>query len=243
VTEEDDGASGRLTIEGVDGELTQRTISARSCQEVIDGLAFITALAIDPQASALPGDSGPSPPPPSHKPASVTAGLVAGGYAMGAIAPSPLWGGRLGVELSAAGTRLFSPAVRLLAQRAGHAGFDTDWGVAHITYTGAALEACPLRIGLVALLAVRPCFEAGIGVVDASGSEAPHPDSSSRGWAEIGLEGRLEWAIRATISVEVAGGYIVPLRRDRFLFGPNLVFHQVDAAGPMATLGLNIRLF
>jgi hypothetical protein len=65
-----DGRVGTLWIEEGAALSAPRTIEARSCEEVVDALAFIAALSVDPSAHAhaVPVET-PPPPPPSPPPA------------------------------------------------------------------------------------------------------------------------------------------------------------------------------
>lgn len=60
-------ARGQLTVTGIDGEATERTLSAPNCDALAEALAIMVAVAIDP--SALTGhDAEPAPPAPDLPP-------------------------------------------------------------------------------------------------------------------------------------------------------------------------------
>jgi hypothetical protein len=54
------GSRGLLQITGVDGAVSRREVSGQTCAEVVSALAFMTALAIDPQAAATTPEPGPA---------------------------------------------------------------------------------------------------------------------------------------------------------------------------------------
>ena len=76
-------AIGDLTIRDPAGGTYQRQLRGRSCDEVVDALALVTALAIDPHASIAPTPT-PAPPPAPSAP-----NEPAGAAAQGAVGGSP----------------------------------------------------------------------------------------------------------------------------------------------------------
>jgi hypothetical protein len=75
ITSSGAGALGRLAIQGMGADVSVRTVSGKSCDEVLSALALMTALAIDPDyrptarpipsRAAAPSGAGPGMPPAS----------------------------------------------------------------------------------------------------------------------------------------------------------------------------------
>lgn len=86
VTKSGDQHLGRLWIEDASASSTARSVSGKTCSEVVGALALVGALAVDPRASTAPiaaapiaaapiatePGAAPPPPPPADKPAEVS---------------------------------------------------------------------------------------------------------------------------------------------------------------------------
>jgi hypothetical protein len=262
--------SGRLTVRNPEGRQTVREIEATDCNEAVDALALIVALAVNPRASAPdappaaavekePLPPAPAPPPstpvaPARVPASpstvsalpndVPRWIFRGGLAawgVGAIAPEPLVGARASAELLHAAARVVAPSFRASLGYATHAGFVVEGGTAHFGYAGANFEICPLRLPATGPLVLRPCVMADIGLVLARGSDALEPREATLPSADIGMGGRLEWMLGQTIGLELDAGCMFPVWRDRFLFGSR-PFHRIGWVGGVVALGFIVRI-
>jgi hypothetical protein len=164
-----------------------------------------------------------------------------GAWALGGIAPAPLFGARTSAEIMNLQANVIAPSFRISAGYATHAGFAVDGGTAHFSYAGSNMEICPLRIPPGGPLVLRPCLMADVGFVFARGADALNPQSEARPWAAIGMGGRLEWSLGRRVGVELDAGCTFPIWRDRFLFGTRS-FHRVALAGGVVALGLVLRI-
>ena len=202
-----------------------------------------------PPASApiAPAPVAPTPPAGSATPGPVRddalwtfrAGL--GAWAIGAIAPEPLFGGRASAEMLNLGPGVFAPSFRTSFGYATHAGFVVDGGTAHFGYAGTSLEICPVRFPAGGSILFRPCVMADLGFVFARGSDALNPREETRPWADFGAGGRLEWMFSRRIGLDLDVDCIFPIWRDRFLFGPR-AFHRVARVGGVVVLEFVMRI-
>jgi len=104
---------GRLTIHEQSGAASERTVEGDSCQEVMDAVALVTALAIDPRARTVPAaepiasaaPAGSSPPSSATRPDAAPAPRQPPPSPPAAhdsvpIRPAPSWGAGFGVQLA-----------------------------------------------------------------------------------------------------------------------------------------------
>jgi hypothetical protein len=262
--------SGRLTVRNPEGRQTVREIEATDCNEAVDALALIVALAVNPRASAsdappaapvetepiqpTPAPTASTPVAPTRVPAPPSSLSVLpndaprwtfrGGVAawgVGAIAPEPLFGARASAEFLHLAARVIAPSFRASLGYATHAGFIVEGGTAHFGYAATNFEICPLRLPPAGPLVLRPCVVADVGLVFARGSDALQPRERTLPWADIGMGGRLEWMLGQTIGLELDAGCMFPVWRDRFLFGTR-PFHRVGWIGGVVALGFIVRI-
>jgi hypothetical protein len=252
--------SAKLTVRDPDGQTTVRNVETKDCSEAVNALALITALAVNPRASAEPKETpvpsvdniplvpGPAPPASTHaapahalgpSPWTWRAGMA--GFGVGAIAPDPLFGARVSAEMVHLTSHGMAPSFRVSLGYATHSGFVVEGGTAHFAYAGANAEMCPLRLPPAGNLVFRPCVMADVGFVVARGSDTLNPRSAVRPWADIGTGARLAWMLGGDIGVELDVGCMFPIWRDRFLFGTDS-FHRVAWVGGLAALGLTLRI-
>jgi hypothetical protein len=172
-----------------------------------------------------------------------TAGLAAHALMLGGVAPEPLWGGGLSIDLQAEGGGVFAVRAALGVDHAEHATFQVERGVARFTYNAGALELCPLRLGWPGALTVAACARAAVGLVTTTGAgaDASVERSVRRGWADIGAGVRLGWPLSLRWAFELQGGCMFPLRRDSYGFGPGS-FHEVPGVAGVVAAGIHLRV-
>ena len=68
VTPREGGMRGRLALTDIAGVSAVREVDGATCSDVVEALALMTALAIDPHASIAPIRKAPPPPPPAELP-------------------------------------------------------------------------------------------------------------------------------------------------------------------------------
>ncbi len=230
-------AHGDLSIRSPDGSEARRAVDGDTCDSVVDALALMSAMALDPAVVPRATTPDVSPPAPA---ATVTASggndadahpattrspawqlpVWAGGGAVFGIAPvavPDVWGA---VELARAVGGLGSSSVR--------AGFDyANSGAASVTGGGirvvrsvGVVEACPAWWS-PGPFRLAPCLHLEAGTLAASGLEVTPERSAVRPWLAVGAVGSVRYVPVHRLFVELAGGLHLPLVRDRFYFEPD----------------------
>jgi hypothetical protein len=242
----------------------KRSIQSDSCRELLDALALFGALAVDPQASTEPlpakAESPPpppepvamrasgtprdtSPPPSGRRTVGASVGLDAGSFVAGTAAPMLLAEPYLAASWSAphdTGVAL-SPLARLSFTSVGGDTRDTADGPAHLHWTALRLGACPIELGILRSLGVRPCLELSAGALTATGKTIAHPESHTLSWVSLGPTARLEWRPHALVEVTASLGADVPLKRDHFYFEPNTFAYRPPALLGRGLLGVGLH--
>ena len=257
---------GRLALTDLADGSAVRELDGATCDVVVETLALMTALAIDPQASLAPiPQPAPAPAPtptaappvllqakaPTHvlNPAapepSASWQLAVGAHAdaTGGAAPVLLYGMRAFVEASVRRPSVVSPGARLLVNLSESASIPTSEGTAHFRRLLGGVELCPLRLPLgTPLLTFVPCAAFELGALYASGSDTPRALNQTRLWIAAGATGRVEWALGRRVAFEAEGGALLPFARDRFRF-PALAVYDVPILGGFASLGVAVRFW
>jgi hypothetical protein len=252
-----EGVAARLSIRAPAGdETTVRQLQGTSCDEVVDGIALMAALAIDPNASTFPTartfpTAGTPLPLPAPAPVPIPARPLA---------PRPGWRISIGMDadlmfldsalalgpsaFAEAGlerTGLLQPALRASFTRAHSNRLNTADGAAYFEWTMVGLDACPLRFRLGRSLLLGPCIDGRAGVLTATGSEVVNARSVSESWVDLRLVGRAQAVLFDTLVLEAAGGAIVPLLRWSYHFDPTFPAYRVPPAGEVVTVGVGVR--
>ena len=256
------GAQVELILRAA-GRTATRSLSAPTCDEVLDALVFTLGLAleqpieddvpapkplplpIEPPAPTPPVVEPPPPPPPTpaetpDPPLAWGGGASAGIFVGASSAAAAAVVVHLDVESRA--PRLFAPSLILggafvLPSSTSAAGAD----VAFALQTG-LLDACPVRIG-GERLAIRPCLELQAGRLQARSAGFTSARLESSPWLALALSlrGRAELAeiVRGLyLEVDFAAGS--PLIQEVFSVGDQ----RVLAIGPVlisATAGLGVH--
>jgi hypothetical protein len=250
-------AAGRLTIVGRSGETTTREVSGQSCEQVVDALAFVVALALDPTASA---DRPPAPPispaPPEapaapaapEAPAAPAAPSTPGArWRLSAAAHAGMTGAfPAGLQVSVpvfvelgrepATLRGWSPGVRLGFERGFGASVQVPVGVARFTWNVGRLDLCA-GLSVTPTLSLGPCLGVDAGALEGAGSIA-HPRNASSLWIALGGLARGRWQVRSPLFLEVEAGAVFPLVRDTFVFDPQTYLYKAPATGARVSGGV-----
>jgi hypothetical protein len=262
-------ATGRLTARTPDGREVMREVHGATCDDVVEALALIAALAADPTQAAAAGavhaaaplGSSPSPSPsrrqlarrhldlpepevvePPDPAQRWTFGVGAGLGFDSSISPNPGYG--LSVEFAAEGKggTLFRPLFALSAIRAAAATTETQAGYASFTWLAFRGAACPLRWPEDTPLFVRPCVFFDAGVLEGNVSLEALNHDQSKSWFAVGSFARVEALADEVLSFQLDGGVTAALKRDSFDagYGAQSAF-QVPAAGILGRIGLSYR--
>ncbi|MEZ4374440.1 MAG: hypothetical protein R3B07_26700 [Polyangiaceae bacterium] len=247
----------RLSITG-DVEAPQRSISAGSCDELVNAAALIVALALDPGASAeprqarLPPAAPPAPPPtvtpprdapgPSverRDPDEPTLGVFAGAGLTGGVGGSvaALWS--LGVAVRASLTPDWQAGVSLRGMYA-RGSASAALGSASLTLLGARVGLSPYVAATDQWL-LEPSISFDFGSLEAEGRGVPNAATDSAPWlgpgVELLVERRFAEVLGGALAVGVRGGATWSLARDYFYFREDIdgeearIFEQPGVVG------------
>jgi hypothetical protein len=255
------GAHGRLDVVDASGATSSRDVEGVTCNDVVDALALVLALAVDPNASTAPlasiappaaarvEDGGtpsaprrPAPPWSGHLGASFGAEVNAG------VTPALLVGPVLGVEASiervTQGPRI-EPILELRAAitRAQSGTVSAEVGAARFVWTAGQLDACPLRAIAGPVQAV-PCARLEGGILEAAGMGVDVSHDVSSTWLAVGGMVRVRWTPLSVLFVDVDGALLAPLQRDHFYFSrPQTGIYDVPAIRGGAALSAGVRFW
>lgn len=252
VREDGDNFRGALTVHAGRTTSERREVTAKSCEEVLETLALIVAVAIDPNASlrrlpkrAEEPQASPPPPPAAVRPVVVAPEppkppapdawqerLVLGAEARGAFADSASFAGSVGFEVERWGWAARLTALRSLESRV----TDPFGREARFEWTAVRLDAGPS-------LRFRSLRLHGALGLDVGRVEAASELSQERWWLSALALARARWEPRAPVGAELVAGAFVPLARDRFaLFDPDTVLYRERALSGLLGVGLFFRL-
>jgi hypothetical protein len=154
---------------------------------------------------------------------------LARGVVLGIDAASPApgaWLSSIGVEFG---------YFALSTARVGGAASSFELYVARPRLCGPALRASRISLGA--------CLAAELGLLTGSGSEIAFPESTNRFWAAAALPLRLQVELSRTWFVEVAGGPVLAITRDEFVFqNPDTEIYSVPLLGFSGGLRIGARL-
>jgi hypothetical protein len=246
---------GELRVTRGDEAPWQRSLKGATCDEVLDGLGLVTALAFDPSATVSPPRAAPTPPaPPAEQvapeardrpPASPStrsawvAAVGASGSAagLGASEPSLVYGGFVELERDRAGV---APAFRLGVTHAesvvnvGAAGAALAW-----TFVDASV--CPVRADLAPSLSFRPCLAVESGLVSASPRGLERGRDLQRAWFAAVLAARLRWSVGRVFFLGGELTMMLPILRDELAAAPSTTLYLVPPVVPGGGISLGLR--
>jgi hypothetical protein len=248
-TAEADGFHGTVTVTELDGASAQRTVSARSCEEVVTALALVTALAIVPEVDSPAANEDPALIPKAMTHPDVL--QVSSGPGRRAIHVNA--GAQLAVFQGVAPTAMigipvFLEARQLLGQRSWRVGFayaasDTTAanGRASFSWMAAHLQLCPVGVERHRTFLLESCAWFEVGGLSAAGAVVANPRAETRLWLAPGILGRVRWRVSPRVFTEIEIGAGFPLIRDRFYFGPaDTTIHQVPWLTETGRIGLGV---
>lgn len=254
---------GRLTVIGLDGKRVTRTVAGRSCEELVSGLAVMTAVAISPLAlaepppepeppaptpSPAPPASAPPPEPPMEAPrskeappqpraaAQIEVGTGIRVFSLLTVAPEPILGAGVFVDLQRARASLRVGIDQTLPDTIGD-GF----AQARFAWTTARAELCPTFVSFGAL-SFAPCAVLDLGVVRATDSRGDHPQDDLRFWATAGGLARVRFAMTRRWYVELGPALTATLSRDSFILRPSSPIYKPAPVGAEVGLALGVDL-
>jgi len=254
---------GELTVRDADGNEAKRSVDGDTCESVVDAVALMSAMALDPVGALEArheGDTAATIPPvvppaeptvPSNEDDTIVVdsrpglhvAVGAGGNAAFGIAPVVAPTGDAFVELRWTTRGLWSPSLRAGFEYAAASDAresDVAGGI-RLTRSLATVDACPIAwsVGPVRL---TPCVHLEGGAVSAEGLGVTPTHSSVRPWLAGGADGRVRYSLGRRFFLELGGGLDLPFVRDQFYVEPSTtVFKAPVVSGFLgAALGVTI---
>lgn len=239
------GATGEVLILEPNGESSRRSIEAPSCAEVVDALALVMALSIDPRATfaratapepqPVPAATSPETPPAVERSPAARWHLGATAQAMLATGFAP--GALIALAPSLTASRRYGPRLTLHLAHGPSRSFQATSGAARFGFTSGLLDLCPAGWRWSKTLTLFPCLAAELGGIRAVGVETAETHRVWARWQAGGAAGLLSWTPRDRLTVELRGAAVSPLARDRFVIGQETV-HQLPDVAVRGGIGL-----
>lgn len=231
-----------------------REVPGATCEEVVEALALIAALAIDPAAELSPAPAPLEPPPrpvPLPKPTPEPARLPTPPPTpppTEPMVPSSRWRWLVGLGLSATsglGDKLaavvpvyveaslasgswLAPSFRLGVAVMPDRVLTDPAGRGHLTRFAARVSGCPIRGDLTPWLVLRPCASFEAGALLARGEGVDEVESSASPWLAAGVSGRLQLFPSDWLMLEISGEGGLALVRPRFVIDPAIEVGEAD---------------
>jgi hypothetical protein len=233
-------AHGVLSIHYADGNQAKRTVDGDTCDSIVDALALMSAMALDPTVAL--GGPAPDAPPPAAPPTVVEPPVtkvadedadrarravdlrqgvhlamgLGGGVAFG-FAPVAVPDVGAFVELAHASSGAWSPSVRAGFDYATSGNASVSGGGMSVVRSVGVLDACPLAWN-GGPFRLSPCAVFEGGVLSARGQGVMPTLSPTRPWLAAGALGRARYVFLSRVFVELTFGLRVPFVRDSFYF-------------------------
>lgn len=265
LTEVPEGTHGRVELER-DGKVTIRELAAARCSELVEALALVVAILIDPNADTgpvptpdtapppaatpAPAPAPPPPPPrtqesgpasaparsPSHRRWVLEAG--SGAVAESGVAPTLVVGPRFFVGTWFPGG--IPSTLDLSVARLWSGRIEDGLGSATMVLDVLRLDACLFEWAEGAF-SLEPCAGVEAGVLRVEGTHPAGSSSHSLFWGSAGAELRASASYRDVlrVSAEVGGG--VPFVHYRFSFAGQPPLHETPLVGLFLGFGVAVR--
>jgi hypothetical protein len=242
---------GRIEFLDEDGERVARVVSGATCDEVVSGIALVSALVLDARAESAeseqterevssnpaPQPREPEPPPPQRY-----------GFGVGITGGVESWiGPGAGYFLQGFGEMSGAPLVRRMrlgALRARASGSVADRRT-RFTTLAVRVAVCPISFEFVSDLAFTTCLSTDLGTLEAETQRASSlawVRTARIFWAAAQLRPGVRWLLGRVLALEASGAVGVPLVRHTFVFNdPRQVAFDVPAIGAGAELGMSAQ--
>ncbi|HMJ51168.1 MAG TPA: hypothetical protein VK540_03810 [Polyangiaceae bacterium] len=246
---------GYLRVVYPDGRSSARDVEGESCAEIVDALALITALDVDPDAEKVtavaPAPVGPPPPSPDARqpwatvPALAPQGswhVLAGAHVnlTGVIASMVLTGIPVHLELLRASPALLSPSLAIGFERSFTATLNGEQADADFVLIRGFVLACPIAWTSGPARA-SPCVRVEAGALEGKGRNVVQPASDGGPWWALDLSGRATLKLWGPFLVDAQLGFGASLLRYDFQLDPNIPLGQVRPWTWRATMGLQAQ--
>ena len=219
--------AGRLLIQRPEHPTVERQLEAHSCTELLEALALVTALTLEPPvAPESPTRREASEPATSSTAGSTLswrdAAIGAAGSLLVGGAPGLLPGLALQAQLSWQSRRSgwrYTPALELGAAYHARSGFEARHGRATFSVLSARAALCPLAWGTSQTM-LGACGFAESGRVQAAGRATRQPSSATHPWHVLGGSVLLQWNPTVNWRLFARSDLGAPLYRTTYRFEP-----------------------
>jgi hypothetical protein len=249
----------RVEFVDADGEKVSRTLGADTCDEVVNAIALVTALAMEARAGAeepatppgagtgvSPGaTTAPAPPPPPALPKP-------------APKSGPRWDAGMGVDIAsgyapslAVGLRLFVEmmpsfwSVRASVLHADSGKVNVEDGRTRFRFWGGRVEGCPLRWRFHEDFGLVPCAGIEAGALHGEGLPGrgiAQPRDATELWLAALALGRIQADVEDFLLLEAQLDVRFPVMQHEFyLERPDRSVHDVPVVAFGASLGVGFR--
>lgn len=231
--------TAELTIRFDDGELVHRSLSASSCDEATEALAFVASVALDGEENVKASATAPQQYAPRERSA---LGVVGAGANMLVFAlPKVALGPELVLFLGQVSPGWWSPSLRLGLQYHRVGEVEHAAGTASFQLLTSQLQLCPSQAHFSAF-SFRPCAHASGGWLRAQGSETNQAQSSDRPFVTAGAALLAHVELHHYLQLMAQGTISFPLIRDRFQFDDD-IFHQARLVNYGLGASLGFRFY
>jgi hypothetical protein len=216
-----------------------RSVAGATCEEVLEALTFVAALALErwaaEETASAPASSevSPEPVPPITNPEErrVQLGVVAFALWQSQLTPGRAYQPGFALRLSWTGSD-WQPLFLVGGYWGGarQSRFSAGASV-RLEHWSSQLVGCPWRFPSRGSVALRPCLDIDVGRSIGEGFDVIGPTRRTAAWLSAGAQLRAELELwdRLALTASVAG--IVPLLRARFLFIPEAVAYETPSFG------------
>ncbi|OJY21093.1 MAG: hypothetical protein BGO98_14055 [Myxococcales bacterium 68-20] len=200
-----------------------------------------TAQEVPPRTESRPRASPPVP----LRPPALSVAFGARGGANGAVSGVLA---DVGVFVELAWTPPFehihwlSPSIRLGGKHSFTRTAEVGPSDVLINWKAGFVEACPGHVALGPRLRVSTCLAAHAGILSAHVRDAPGVEATRRSWFDYGAVAHARWLAHPRFFVEVVGGAVIPLVRDRIRVEPDELASVAPPVGWSLGVGGGWRL-
>ena len=244
VVQAERGYAAQLRIKKEDGSQLSRAITAASCGEAIDGLAFITSVALD--ANAIDPASAPEQPAalesaPREGADEYRGVLAAGATSLFLVLPRAAFGPEASFQWGQERGGWWSPAASLGIQMHRLPNVREPSGTARFELLQATLELCPSQ-WKYGFFSIRPCAYGSAGRLRAEGRATQNPGERRRPYLSAGGDVLLDFELGQVVHLLARGMIALPMVRDSFQFD-GVTFHRVEVLSYGFGASLGFELF
>ncbi|MEZ4359292.1 MAG: hypothetical protein R3B48_03865 [Kofleriaceae bacterium] len=223
-----------------------REIRGARCQDVVDALALIAALALDLEMLDAPDEP---PPASAMRPAATVAGGVqsgppraarwraqatAAGQVAGGVSPGAMYALAIGARLERVGVARVALTAWL-----GRDNTSSNMGEVSFRWTAARAGLC--LNPTIEDLGLEVCADLEAGVRSVAAPDAVRSAPARRLWLAAGAHAGFEWPESSRSFGQLQVGLATALVRDRFYLTPNETLHATPPIIPWLLLGAGIR--